>query len=69
MVSWSGSNSSTLQAQIASYELELLDQTESSYSSSQRHTCSGKVQEFTVSNVQPGSRYQVTQLLILHSTL
>ena len=60
VVSWSGvPDSSSLHAEVASYELEVSDQTEASFSSSQRHTCSGKVQSFTVNNMQPGSRYQV----------
>ena len=60
MVSWSDiPGSSSLHAEVASYELEVSDQTEASSNSSQRHTCSGKVQSFAVNNMQPGSRYQV----------
>lgn len=52
-----------MHADIASHEVELLDLTASSSSTAAKavkYTCSGKVQEHTIPNLLPGTRYQAS---------
>lgn len=53
-----------MHADVASHEVELLDLTASSSSSTAaklaKHTCSGKVQEYTIPNLLPGTHYQAS---------
>lgn len=53
-----------MHADVASHEVELLDLTASSTASTAaklaKHTCSGKVQEYTIPNLLPGTRYQAS---------
>ena len=56
-----------MHADIASHEVELLDLTAPSSSTAAKpvkHTCSGKVQEHTIPNLLPGTRYQASPATI-----
>lgn len=58
-VSWEAApEASMLHAQVASYEVEVVDQTESS-SQRPRTGSSGKQTSYTATNLMPGTRYQV----------
>ena len=61
MLKWQTRTSDETHADIASHEIELVDQTASS-SKPAKHTCSGKWQEYSIPNLLPGTRYQASPL-------